>query len=676
MHRREKMADQNKIKKILFITLTNIGDVVLTLPSLDYLKDKFKDASFTVLSGPNASILFSGDPRIKENITYNKHAPFGEKFVLFKRLRKENFDVIIDLRDTVFRWLTRAQYKNPYIISVPRYITHLKLRHLYKTLAAFGETKKVFDIKIPAKSICLDREINDPAENLIRKHQLSFESDYIVVSPGARSSTKRWLKQGFIKVCHELIKHYSIIFIGDKNDSDITRDINKHLGGRCIDLVGQTSLLEAIAILKKAKLVICNDSSILQISSYLNLPILAVFGPTDENKYGPTSDICAVIRKNKLCTPCEGDDCKNEWQCMVDISYQLVVNSAQSLLSGKIPYPPLRFRRVLITRTDRLGDVLLSTPVIKSLRNNLPGAYIAIMAKESLVDLLRGNPYLDEVIALDKRGRHKGLINVFRFSRQIKKKNFDLALILHPTVRVHFILFFARIKERIGYDKKWGFLNTRILKHTKQFGQKHESEYALEFLSEIGIVNFDKSLFMPVYKESEEWAINLFSERKLTNNKTVAVHCQASCPSKIWPKDYFDSLIKNIVSNYKANIIYVGEKPDQSIKENNGLVNLTGRTNLSQLASILKRSDLFISNDSGPVHMAVALGTPVISIFGRKQSGLGPRRWGPMGEKSVILHKDVGCQVCLAHDCNRDFACLKAIEPKEVLEYAKKFLSK
>ena len=671
------MANDIKIKKILFFTLTNIGDVILTLPSLDYLKDKFKDASFTVLSGPNASVLFSGDARVSENITYDKHAPFRQKLALFNRLKRENFDVIIDLRDTAFRWFTGAKYKNPYIINVPKRIRHLKLRHLYKTLAAFKETDRIFDIKIPPQSINLEEKIMSSAGDLLAKYKLSFDSEYIIVAPGARSSTKRWLTQGFIRVCHALMKQYSVVLIGDKNDSAVTLDINKHIKFGCIDLGNQTSLLEAIAILKKAKLVICNDSAILQLASYFNMPTLAIFGPTDENKYGPYSDVSAVMRKHTICTPCQKDECKNDWLCMIEVTPASVIDSANSLINGRIPSPQPEFRRILVARTDRMGDVLLSTPVIKNLRDRFPGTYIAAMIKESLVDLLRNNPYLDEVIAFDKKQKHKGLIGSIRFARELKKRKFDLALILHPTNRVHLILFFAGIKQRIGYDKKWGKLNTRILKHDKQFGQKHETEYALDFLRELGIEVFDKSLFMSVHKESGEWVDSLFAEHKLDNNsKIVTVHTQASCPSKIWPKEYFDDLIEKIIKGHKANIVYIGEMPDQGIEESEERINLTGKTNISQLASIIKRSRLFISNDSGPVHMAVALGVPVISIFGRKQPGLGPKRWGPLGENSITLHKDVGCQICLAHDCKKEFACLKAIDPKEVYVHVDKFLTK
>jgi len=89
----------------------------------------------------------------------------------------------------------------------------------------------------------------------------------------------------------------------------------------------------------------------------------------------------------------------------------------------------------------------------------------------------------------------------------------------------------------------------------------------------------------------------------------------------------------------------------------------------------LRRTNLFLSNDSGPVHIACAVGTPVVAIFGRNDRGLSPTRWGPSGKNDVVLHKDVGCQVCLAHNCKIDFKCLEAVSAKEVLEAAGKILT-
>jgi len=382
-----------------------------------------------------------------------------------------------------------------------------------------------------------------------------------------------------------------------------------------------------------------------------------------------------AIRKNTICAPCQEATCLRDWKCMRRITPEFVLESISALLHKRCPKYSKPYRRILVVRTDRLGDVLLSTPVIKNLRKNMPSAYIAMMVNSSVKEVVQGNPYLDEVIPFDKRGEHKGLINSIRFVNSLKKKNFDLVLILHPTNRVHLILFFARIRKRFGYDRKLGFLNTNILKHAKQFGRKHEIDYTLDFLRELGFSDFDTSLFMPVYKEAESWADEFLKKLNLRSNQPIiAIHPQASCLSKMWPSDYFAKLIEDIKEIYNPKIIQIGKERNYE-KIHKDVVNLSGKTNISQLASIIKRSSLLISNDSGPVHLAVALGIPVISIFGRKQDGLSPRRWGPSSKSSVILHKDVGCEFCLAHDCKQGFACLKAIKPQEVLERVDQILS-
>jgi heptosyltransferase-2 len=198
----------------------------------------------------------------------------------------------------------------------------------------------------------------------------------------------------------------------------------------------------------------------------------------------------------------------------------------------------------------------------------------------------------------------------------------------------------------------------------------------LDFLRELGIDKFDKTMYMPIRKESEDWLEYLLKEHQLLNNKIVLIHAQASCPSRLWPQDFYNRVVEDIIDIYKAKIIYVGITRQNDIKENENIINITSNTSISQLASLIKHSDLLISNDSGPVHMAVALGTPVISIFGRNQPGLSPKRWAHSNTKSVFLHKNVGCQVCLAHDCKRGYACLKAIKPQEVLSYVDRLITR
>ena len=332
-------------------------------------------------------------------------------------------------------------------------------------------------------------------------------------------------------------------------------------------------------------------------------------------------------------------------------------------------------QRILIIRTDRIGDVLLSTPVIKNLRLVFPSSNIAMMVGPYAADIVRTNPYLNEVIVYDKDGLHRPWWASVKFSLFLRKKHFDLALILHPTNRVHIVSFFAGIPKRIGYDRKLGFLLTDRIKHTKQLGEKHELEYSLDLIRYLGIEPKEKDLFMPIREESERWVDELFRQEGIKpTDKLLAIHPAASCPSKIWPAHRFSEVADRLIKEYGFRVIVIAGPRDVRLAEeviknmHHSAINLAAKTSVSQLASVLKRCNLFISNDSGPVHIASAVGTPVISIFGRNQRGLSPLRWGPVGKLDKILHKEVGCLECLAHNCVKDFICLKAISVSDVLD--------
>jgi len=332
-------------------------------------------------------------------------------------------------------------------------------------------------------------------------------------------------------------------------------------------------------------------------------------------------------------------------------------------------------KRILIIRTDRIGDVLLSTPAIKAVRDYYSDAYIAMMVRPYAREIVEGNPHLDEVIIYDKFGKQKSWLDSAKFAMFLRKKRFDTAIILHPTNRVNIISFFAGIPSRIGYNRKFGFLLTQKINHDKQLGEKHESEYNFDILRLLGIETKNKDMFIPLNKDAGNWAEEILGKNNISfKDLIIAVHPGASCPSKIWPLSRFSELANNLIEKYQAKIVVVSGKKDRELAEkviesiNGKVIDLSGKTSISQLASILKRCKLFISNDSGPVHVSSAVGTPVISIFGRNQPGLSPKRWGPLGEKDRYLHKDVGCIECLAHNCKKELICLKSIKVEDVLE--------
>jgi heptosyltransferase-2 len=339
-------------------------------------------------------------------------------------------------------------------------------------------------------------------------------------------------------------------------------------------------------------------------------------------------------------------------------------------------------KRIIIVRMDRVGDVVLSSPAIRAVRNAYPDSHIAVLVRPYAREVVDGNPYVDEVITYDKSGKEKSLFGKIRFIANLKNKKFDLAIILHPKNSSHIVAFLAGIPRRLGYDKKLGGLLTKRIPHTKQYGLRHEIDYVLGLLRYIGVGSSDKSLYMPVNRPSEDRIKELFDKNGISrNDMVITIHPAASCRSRRWALERFAKSSDALAEKYGARIVIVsgpgedkmaGDKVAKFMKS--GALNLAGKTSISDLASILRRSKLLISNDSGPVHVSCAVGTPVIAIFGRKDRGLSPERWGPVGKRDVALHKDAGCEICLAHNCKFGFKCLDMISVEDVLSAAGRIL--
>lgn len=675
------------INKILFITLSNIGDVILTLPVLDSLREQFPGAKITVLSGSRPKEIFENNPLIDKLIIYNRHCGLKKKIKLFFALKKERFDIIIDLRNSAFGVLLTARHKTSLFRAAPENITHMKERHLYKaTLSAQEPGVTVKGCSGRRNSLYIKPEDETYIKGVLKQNNINEEDKIIVISPGARSHVKRWPQERFIGLISKLKEEFKakIILAGDRGDCAIAAHIKERLRDCVIDLTAKTTLAQLAALLKKSELVISNDSAVLHLASYLEAPVVAVFGPTDEAKYGPWSVKSAVAKKDIFCRPCEKAQCRfGTLKCMQLIKVEDVLRQVRNILAARQAAGNKNdFKRILIVRTDRIGDVLLSTPVIKALRDSYPQAYIAMMVSPYAKEIVEGNPYLDEIIIYDKDYKHKSWMRSIKFSQNLKKRKFDLALILHPTNRAHLVTFLSGIKRRIGYERKLGFLLTDRIKHTKQLGEKQESEYAFDLVRYLGIEPEAKMPFMPIKQESENWVEELFAAQGIIpTDKLLGIHPAASCPSKIWPNERFVQVADRLTEKYGFKVIYLSGAKDSALVQKTvqqmryPAINLAGKTSLSQLASILKRCALFISNDSGPVHIASAVGVPVISIFGRNQAGLSPKRWGPLGLRDKILHKEVGCIECLAHNCTKQFACLRAISVDDVLNAADEILS-
>lgn len=338
---------------------------------------------------------------------------------------------------------------------------------------------------------------------------------------------------------------------------------------------------------------------------------------------------------------------------------------------------------ILVTRADRIGDLVLSTAVFPELRKKFPKSFIAALTFRENAPILRGNPYLDEVILYDKKGKEKSWLGNFFFALELKKKRFDAAIHLHATNRMHAVTWLAKIPVRIGWDRRAPWALTHVFKDSKSDGAKHEAEYNFDLLRPIEVFAPAKiETHFPLSSQVEDKTRALLTSLNIKGEKPLIVLSPgASCPSKRWGAERFGLTADLIARKLDADFAVVGTRADQpavlKIKQTVKIpvTDLTGRLDLSMLGALLKKASLLISNDSGPAHIAAALGTPVISIFGRKNAGLSPARWRPLGDRSHYLWKDSGCRVCLAHDCRVNFLCLDIIFPEEVADQAMPILA-
>ncbi len=332
---------------------------------------------------------------------------------------------------------------------------------------------------------------------------------------------------------------------------------------------------------------------------------------------------------------------------------------------------------MLIVRTDRMGDVILSTPVIRALRKTFPQAYLGMMIRPEHRELAEGNPDLNAVILYDKRGREKGILGSLRFARKLKQHRFETAIILHSTNRVIFVTWLAGIRRRVGYARRLPWLLTRRLPYIKREGDRHEVEYNLELLRLIGLESPQEPIFVPVSPLAQERIRDfLETHRVMRDRPLVVIHPGASCPSKRWPPDRFAAVADRLTERHNAQAVVITGSEEKGLGESvlrqmrHPAVPALGSLSVGELAALFRKSRCLISNDSGPVHLACAAGAPVVAIFGRWGGGLSPVRWGPTDSRSVVLHHDVGCRPCLAHRCPIGFVCLKAVSVEEVVAAA------
>ena len=264
--------DKSKINKILVISLTNIGDVILTFSVIDVLKRDFSSAELSLVVGPKAASLVQGNHYFKQVYVFDKHQPFLKTLRWISSLRSECFDLVIDLRNTAIPLLISPRHRTS-LSARHNDRGHMSQKHLRRLRSVYpygSEPDKKYSLQIPP-------EIQGGMDGILQK-RLRRGQRYVVIAPGAADQAKRWTERGFAEVCYFFMKkHYmGIVFVGDENDGSIVQRIYEILQEESVmNLCGQTNLLQLAAILKKSSMAIVNDSAPMHLASYLDVPVLA-----------------------------------------------------------------------------------------------------------------------------------------------------------------------------------------------------------------------------------------------------------------------------------------------------------------------------------------------------------------------------------------------------------------
>lgn len=331
---------------------------------------------------------------------------------------------------------------------------------------------------------------------------------------------------------------------------------------------------------------------------------------------------------------------------------------------------------ILVVNVNWLGDAVFSTPVFKTLKSNFPSARISCFCVPRVKRVLESCPFIDEFIVFDEKVAHFWPWSKWRLINQLRLKSFDIAFLLHRSTTRGLLTFLAKIPLRVGYCKIKAFLT-----HPIEFNDQdmHRADVYLKVLEDYGLKVQDRTCQLNLNPKDVDSLDALLKGKGLdSNQKIIVLHTSGNWNLKRWPADQFAQLIVNIHERFKIKVVLSGGHADLdycvSINQqaNNLALVLAGETSLGQSLALYCRSEVVVSSDSGPLHLAHSAGCNVIGLFGPTRPEItGPRGMG----QARILFNEVGCNKapCYHLGCFNNL-CMQAITQQDVLEAIKKFI--
>jgi heptosyltransferase-2 len=337
-------------------------------------------------------------------------------------------------------------------------------------------------------------------------------------------------------------------------------------------------------------------------------------------------------------------------------------------------------KKILVIRPDRLGDVILTLPVVRNLKESFSDASITYLCTEYTSQILESYSLITDLIIYDKDNAHKGFKKIIMLARELRERNFDLAIHLLPRYPLALATYLAQIKYTVGTGFRWySFLFTHRQYDHRKYNLYHEAEYNLRLLKKIGVdSNYNPDVYsyfnFPI--TVTESVQKIITER-ISGRPFLILHPGSGGSSVDWPLKNFITLIKLLNKMGKYEVVVTGVAVEKQFlapiyQSDVKFVDMIGVFDLNELAVFLKSAALFISNSTGPLHLAIAMGTRVLGFY-PNSPGLGPGRWGPIGQPtSNFMTPDIDETKSPTDPTNND---MEKITPEIVLDRIKEILN-
>ncbi|CAK8723747.1 MAG: heptosyltransferase-2 [Candidatus Electronema aureum] len=331
---------------------------------------------------------------------------------------------------------------------------------------------------------------------------------------------------------------------------------------------------------------------------------------------------------------------------------------------------------ILIRSTNWIGDAVMTTPAIRTIRRNFPKARITLLALPWVADVFTACPHIDRIFIYDKQGRHQGLRGKLRLAAELRAEQYDLAILLQNAFEAALITFIARIPTRAGYTTDGrGLLLTHGVRKHREIAQKHQVHYYQEMLEGLSLRRGPDELELFPDPTAIQAADELLAQA--LQGKTgpiIGLNPSAAYgPAKRWPSAKYAALARRIAAATGGLIVIFGTKADQeaaaeiTAAAGEQVLNLTGRTNLSQAIACIARCQVFVTNDSGLMHVAAALNTPLVAVFGSTDH----IATGPASERAAVIRHSLPCSPCLKTHCPQGhLRCMELVSVDEVKKAA------